>query len=229
MNNLPPDRITRPLATILRRVRRLQWARGLLAVATIALAALLATMAADYFLAPLPAAARWALWSAFVVLTLWGALTFLWRPLSRHPGLVRVARWLEGKHPELQERLSTVLELADNPQGGSESLLAELATAAGADADGLDPAVEVRNRKVKTWLWPAIALLVAMVVLFTGWPREAGRLLVRAVAPFASVGNAGAVAFRIAPGDIEALEGSSAGGDNLIYSSNSGRAGQRHM
>ena len=58
MNNLPPDRITRPLATILRRVRRLQWARGLLAVATIALAALLATMAADYFLAPLPAAAH---------------------------------------------------------------------------------------------------------------------------------------------------------------------------
>ena len=207
MNHLPPDRITRPLATILRRVRRLQWARGLLAVATIALAALLATMAADFFLAPLPAAVRWALWSAFVVLTLWGALTFLWRPLSGHPGLVRVARWLEGKHPELQERLSTVLELADNPQGGSESLLAELAAAAGADAEGLDPAVEVHDRKVKTWLWPAIALLVAMVVLFTGWPREAGRLLVRAVAPFASVGNAGAVAFRIVPGDIEAMEG----------------------
>ena len=114
-----------------------------------------------------------------------------------------IARWLETRHPEIQERVSTALELSSDSQGGvSEVLLQQLVEEAQGDVSSVDPTTEVRARRAKRWLWPATALAAVFVMVFVIYPGEAQRLLVRAVAPFSDLGNAGAVRFAIEPESI---------------------------
>src|SRR5688500_14829226 len=86
------------------------------------LSAVLAIMAADHFLAPLPMAARWVLFGLWLVAVL-AALGVGLRPLLRKIGLVQVARWIEGRHPEIEERMSTVLEISGGDAGASAGLM----------------------------------------------------------------------------------------------------------
>ncbi len=199
--------IGKRLATVRSSIRRAQWQRGGLLLATVALGGLLAIMAADHFLAPLPLAARWilfSLWLAAVVVALWVGL----RPLLRKIGLVQVARWIEGRHPEIEERMSTVLELSGGDAGASAGLMEELARAAGEDVGKVDPKAELKLVGAgRRWAKPAAVLAIMLVTLFVLWPKEAVRLVVRAVAPFSTLGNAAAAKFTVEPGDVEMLEG----------------------
>ena len=186
----------------------MQVLRGVAAVATILLGGLLLSMAAHLVLAPLPVVASWGLLGAIVVGTLWAGWRWFIKPLRSRITLVQMARWLETRHPEIQERVSTALELAGDASGGvSESLLEELVTEAQGDVREVDPSREVRARRAKRWLWPATGLAAIFVLVFVIFPGEAQRLLVRAVAPFSDLGNAGAVRFSIDPKDIRVLEG----------------------
>jgi hypothetical protein len=199
--------IGRRLAAVRCSIRRAQWTRGGLLVATVMLGGLLVIMALDHFLAPLPVAARWALFAAWVLATLASAVVGL-RPLLRKIGLVQVARWIEGRHPEIEERMSTVLELESSRGGVSEGLLEELAKAAGDDVGKVDARAELKAvGAARKWARPAVALAAVMALLFAVWPKEAARLAARAVAPFSTLGNAGAVKFTVAPGNVELLEG----------------------
>ncbi|MCW1886492.1 hypothetical protein OKA04_17270 [Luteolibacter flavescens] len=199
--------IGRRLEAVRSSIRRAQWTRGALVIATVMLGGLLLMMAVDHFLAPLPQIARWAMFGAWVLGTLVAAFFGL-RPLLRKIGLIQVARWIEGRHPEIEERMSTVLELSGSPGGVSESLLEELARTAGEDVDKVDARAELKavgaSRK---WARPAIAFAAMLLLLFLVWPKEAARLAVRAVAPFSTLGNAAAVKFTVEPKDIELLEG----------------------
>jgi hypothetical protein len=164
-------------------------------------------MALDHFLAPLPQAARWAMFGAWVLGSLASVVIGL-RPLLRKIGLVQVARWIEGRHPEIEERMSTVLELAGGRGGVSEGLLEELAKSAGEDVDKVDARAELKAvGAAKKWARPALLLSAAFLLLFAAWPKEVGRLAVRAVAPFSTLGNAAAVKFSLKPGNVELLEG----------------------
>ncbi|MEK7954429.1 hypothetical protein WKV53_28185, partial [Luteolibacter sp. Y139] len=188
-------------------IRRAQWTRGGLVIATVMLGGLLVMMALDHFLAPLPQAARWAMFGVWVLGTLAAAAIGL-RPLLRKIGLVQVARWIEGRHPEIEERMSTVLELGGGHGGVSESLLEELAKAAGDDVGKVDARAELKAvGAAKKWARPAIAFAALLLLLFVVWPKEAVRLAVRAVAPFSTLGNAGALKFSVKPGNVELLEG----------------------
>jgi hypothetical protein len=199
--------IGKRLSAVRASIRRAQLQRGVLLVATVAVGGLLAMMAADHFLAPLPMAARWVLfglWLAAVLVALWIGL----RPLMRKISLVQVARWIEGRHPEIEERMSTVLELSGGDAGASAGLMEELARAAGEDVDKVDPRAELKLVGAgRRWVKPAAVLGVMLVMLFVLWPKEAMRLVVRAVAPFSTLGNAAAVKFTVEPGDVEMLEG----------------------
>ncbi|HEY1123824.1 MAG TPA: hypothetical protein VGE67_19555, partial [Haloferula sp.] len=113
--------IGRRLEAVRSSIRRAQWTRGGLVIATVMLGGLLLMMALDHFLAPLPQVARWAMFGVWVFGTLAAAAIGL-RPLLRKIGLVQVARWIEGRHPEIEERMSTVLELSGSRGGVSESL-----------------------------------------------------------------------------------------------------------
>ncbi len=205
--NQTREDIGRRLGAVRSSIRRAQFQRGGLLVATVALGGLLAMMAADHFLAPLPVAARWAMFVAWLLATA-AALVVGMRPLLRKIGLVQVARWIEGRHPEIEERMSTVLELAGSEGGASAELLEELAKAAGEDVGKVDARAEIRAVGAgRRWARPALVLALLFATLFAIWPKEAARLAVRAVAPFSNLGNAAAVKFEVKPGDIELLEG----------------------
>src|SRR5687768_16290403 len=114
--------IGRRVAAVRESIRRAQMLRGGLLLATVALGSLLAIMTSDQFLAPLPMAARWVLFGLWLVAILAAAWVGL-RPLMRKIGLVQVARWIEGRHPEIEERMSTVLELSGGDAGASAGLM----------------------------------------------------------------------------------------------------------
>jgi hypothetical protein len=203
-----PTEIVKPLKAILSRVRRLQTLRGAAGVATVILGGLLVMMAADFFLAPLPVLVRWILLGALVAGTITAIVVWLVKPLRNRITLVQVARWLETRHPDIQERISTALELTGKEGGGvSEVLLEELVIEAQADVREVDPEIEVRSKRVQHWMAPAAGLAVVFLLLFAIFPGEARRLFVRALAPFTELGNAGAVRFAITPQDLEVLEG----------------------
>ncbi|MCP5535132.1 MAG: hypothetical protein H7A51_02735 [Akkermansiaceae bacterium] len=207
MKDKLPSQITERLEAVLRRVRRLQFFRGMLGVLTLTLASVSVLMAADYLFAPLSSSIRWALFFGLVLVTAGSFWRLFLKPLNRKIELLQVARWLEVKHPGIQERISTSLELVGSSRPGvSENLLKELVHEAELDVKDLNPVLEVRSKKVLAWFWPAAGLVTAFVMLFSIWPEQIGRLFVRAVAPFSQAGNAGAIAFDIVPGNLEVLE-----------------------
>jgi hypothetical protein len=194
------------LRTLRARIRRVQVARAGLIVATALLGGLAIMMAADHCFSPLPLSVRWLMFGSWIL----GGLVALYRgltPLRKTISLVQLARWLEVRHPEIEERLSTVLELQATESGVSPSLLAALTTAANADADKVDAKLEVTTtRTTQPWARPLIGLALLMLLTFGVWPHEIARLLVRAVTPFSDLGNAGAGRFTILPGNLELLE-----------------------
>ncbi|MEY3897918.1 MAG: hypothetical protein RLZZ214_3439, partial [Verrucomicrobiota bacterium] len=195
------------LKAVLSRIRRMQAIRAWMVVATVALGGLIAMMAVDFIFAPLPMAVRWAM-SGVWLLAILGSVKFSFGPMWKPIGLLQVARWLETRHPEMEERLSTVLELSQNGGGVSPDLLASLARAAEADAGKVDARSEVRAaRTTRRWGRPAIGLAALMLLVFAAWPGEASRLFVRAVVPFSKLGNAAAGKFSVKPGNLEVLEG----------------------
>lgn len=203
---LPPE-IESGLVSLRRRIRKIQLYRGLLGILTVAAGGMLLIVALDYFLAPLPSMARAALFFLWLAAILVALVKFLLVPIMSKLSLVRLARWLENQHPEVQERISTALEISRRPEGVSPELLAELSKEAASDISSLDPQTEVKTRRIRRSLWPAAAVIVAILGLLAFFPREMGRLLARAVSPFSELGNAGAFRFELKPGDLEVLEG----------------------
>lgn len=205
-NQIPPE-IESSLNAVRTRIRRVQAARAALIVATVMLGGLVVMMAVDHAFPALPKAARWAMFTGWI-LGLGLAGRFGLAPMGRPIGLVQVARWLEVRHPEIEERLSTVLELGQGGTGVSSGLLAALSEAAGNDAAKVDARLEVQAaRTTRRWARPAIGLASMLLLAFVLWPQETSRLLVRAVAPFSNLGNAGAGRFTIHPGNFELIEG----------------------
>ncbi len=195
------------LKAVRSRIRRVQLMRAAMVVATVALAGLFAMMAADYFLAPLPMALRWGMSGACLIAVV-AAAKFGIGPILKPIDLLQVARWLEVRHPEMEERLSTVLELAHAGGGVSADLLASLAVAAEADAGKVDAVMEVKAaRTTQRWGRPAMALTAVLLIALAVWPGATTRLLVRAVVPFSAAGNAAAGRFTVKPGNLEVLAG----------------------
>ncbi|MDB4457228.1 hypothetical protein N9019_02600, partial [Akkermansiaceae bacterium] len=78
---------------------------------------LLVIVALDFFLAPLPSWARGTLFFGWLTAAGLAAILFIAKSLLTKISLVKLARWLEERHPEVQERISTALELSDHPEG----------------------------------------------------------------------------------------------------------------
>lgn len=193
------------LRQLRQRIRRIQILRGSARLAALVLGGLLVIAAADYFFAPLPTVVRWVLPFAWLAATITGAVVWLAKPLSQRLGLVRLARWLETRHPELDERVSTVLEVAKHPGGSSLSLLDELAVSAEGGLSHISPKTEVGSKRALEWAVPATLLAIVWVILFITSPGNTARHVVRALIPTSQLGNA-AGRIEVDPGDIELLE-----------------------
>ena len=212
MSSHLPSEITAGLVSLRRRIRRIQFFRGLLRTSSVVLVGLLLIVGLDFLITPFPAWARatvFFLWLAAIAIS---AVGFIVKPMLVKLPLLRLARWLEERHPEVQERISTALELADqsSESGGiSPALLADLSAEAAVDMSQVDPRQEVESKRVHQAMVPVGATLVALIVLVAVWPRQMERLISRAVSPFSELGNVGAFQFEMSPGDFEVLEGES--------------------
>ena len=132
--NIPPQ-IAAKLNESVGRVRRILLVRGTCATLAVFVASVLAIMAVDAMVTIYAAWIRWALWAAGVAGTCAVGYFALVKPLSRRFTAAEIASLIERNHPELEERLSTVVELAEAGDIGSSSrLMAEITKDAIKDA-----------------------------------------------------------------------------------------------
>ena len=195
------------LVSLRRQIRRVQFFRGLFDTAVVFFGGLLFIVTLDYMLPSFPIWARAAVFYLWLLAVVLAVVVFIGVPLMRKLPSIQLARWLERRHPEMQERISTVLELSEAKVGVSSSLLSELSRDAAVDLSLIDPLKEVGVKRARRSFLPLIFVVVTFVVILGVWPREVGRLLTRAVSPFSSLGNAGAFRFDISPGSVEIFEG----------------------
>jgi hypothetical protein len=208
--SLPPE-VRQRLTRMVRRVRRLIWSRGLLAALAVLLAGSLVVMGIDAVVPIYSRTVRFALSGLAALAALATAWRALARPLSRRLTLTRMARVLETRHPELQERISSAIELlslgGDAAERGSEQLVALLAQDAEADIRGVQPRQEFAGRTLKPVVSAALIAAGVFAVLLIAWPRQTWLLFTRAVAPYIEAGNLQALDLAVFPGDVTLLRG----------------------
>ncbi|MEM1442329.1 MAG: hypothetical protein AAGF67_08305, partial [Verrucomicrobiota bacterium] len=163
-----PQPILDKLQSMIQRIRRLLFLRGLSATLAVALACLLLIMAIDAAVTLFSPMSRWALSLAGLAITLGAAWWFLVRPLSRKLTLTHMARILEIRHPELQERISTAVELlsSDDPESvkGSEELFSAVVDSAIDDVGSVDPRTEFQAKRGKKFVMAA-AVFTGIILL----------------------------------------------------------------
>lgn len=208
-----PEPILNKLDSMIRRIRRLLFLRGLFATLAVALACLLAIMAIDAAITLFSTTARWILSLTGLAITMVAAWWFLVRPLSRRFTLTHMARILEIRHPELQERISTAVELlsSNDPESikGSEELISAVVDSAVDDVETVDPQTEFKPSKSNKFVLAVILLASIIALTLVIWPKQSWTLLTRALAPYLDIGNAYADSLVINPGDIRIAAGDS--------------------
>ncbi|MEM6278314.1 MAG: hypothetical protein AAF733_02470 [Verrucomicrobiota bacterium] len=208
-----PQPILDKLESMIRRIRRLLFLRGLSATLAVALTCLLVIMAIDAMFTLFSPMARWGLSLAGLSVTLAAAWWFLMRPLSKRLTLTHMARILEIRHPELQERISTAVELlsSDDPDSvkGSEELIRAVVDSAIDDVGSVDPQTEFQANRGKKFVLAAAVCAGVILLTLMIWPKQSWTLLARAMAPFLDIGNAYAESLVIEPGDARIATGDS--------------------
>jgi hypothetical protein len=208
-----PKPILDKLRAIIGRVRRLLFIRGFFATLSVGLACLLIIMGIDATVTLFSSAARWALSLTGLAITVATAWWFLIRPLSRKITLTHIARILEIRHPELQERISTAVELmsSKDPESvkGSQELIAAVVDSAVVDVNQVDPKTEFKGGRASRFMMVGGVAAAIFLLLFAIWPRHIGVLAARAFAPFLDIGNAWSDTIEVKPGDVRIAIGQS--------------------
>ena len=112
-----PEDMRRRLEEALARVRRILRVRGILAVTATAAGLLLALMLLDASIALMPWGIRIGLSATAVALVLFTAWRQLYVPLRRRLDLTAIAQIIDKRHPELEERISSTVELLSTDLG----------------------------------------------------------------------------------------------------------------
>ena len=207
--NLPPA-IAAKLDESVRRIRHILKVRGVCITVAVFVAALLGMMAIDAMVMIFSPLVRWGLWCAAMGAAGWTAWTALVRPLRRKFVAAEIAALIERNHPELEERLSTVVELMQaGDDTASRSLMESITMDAVKDVGAVKPTKEFTTRTVKPRLIAAAVALGVLAVLFAVFPKATARLVTRAIIPSAEVDNIYASSLKVMPGDQVLLAGSS--------------------
>lgn len=207
---LPPE-LTDKLKAIIRRVRIIQLLRGILAVVGVAVASTLAVIAIDAAVTIYSDGIRAAISCFGLILVLITGYIALVRPLCDKISPIRMARIIETRHPELQERISSALELiligGNEAEVGSSQLLDLLVADARTDIAGLSAAKEFRGSSMRPVAFAAVLFLIVQLILLAVRPKDTMLLIARAYAPFARLNNLAARSYAVSPGDIVIVQG----------------------
>lgn len=208
-----PAAIERTLGRLIWRARLAIILRGVLATAAAALAGVLLVIAIRSLFVPVETWQHYALTLLWLGIAAAAAVLTLLRPMARSFTLAGMARAVESRHPELQERLSTTVELLSSGDAaeirGSAQLIAAVARQAAGDAQLVQPRREVTFRRARPFLLSFAAAALVLAGLLAVFPGRAGRALVKTVIPWANVASVFADELVVGPGDKVLLAGSS--------------------
>lgn len=205
--NIPPQ-IAAKLNESVARVRRILLVRGTCATLAVFVASVLAIMAIDAMVTIYVSWVRWLLWACCVGATVAVAWFALIKPLRRKFTAAEIAALIERNHPELEERLSTAVELAQAGELTSSSrLMEEITKDAVKDVQTVSPRKEFTGRTVKPRFIAAAIAVGILALLFAAFPDATLRLATRALVPAAEVDNIYASSLKVTPGDKVMLEG----------------------
>ena len=199
------------LRAAIARVRRIYLIRGFAAVGIVWILGIVAVMAVDSRIVIFDDRIRWAMTAGAWLFALVTAMLAIVLPLRRRLDFRRMAAILDQRHPEQEERLSTLVELSESDfakAGFSTSLFALVGNLAEDDVGKLDLVREFPV--VGAWRRFGVFALMALALALGSAlsPNLVGRLFVRAVAPWSDIGNLFSDEIVVTPGDITILSGS---------------------
>jgi hypothetical protein len=187
-----------------RRLRTAALLRGIGVVALAGAVGVLLGMGAD-FAAPLPQAARWFLWGAWVAAVATALVLALLRPLLRRVAALDLAAVAERVHPQLGERLTGAVALVcpqrDTPVQGAPALIAALADEAAREVATVDPARAVSWRRPVQWCGLGLVVVGLTAAPAAVWPATYGILAQRFLVPWFDLERIGRWIITVAPGD----------------------------
>lgn len=205
-----PSEIASALDRSLHRVRVILFLRGFCVTVFVAAMTMLLHMAVLVLLGDeMPTSVGWVVWIISLASVLASAVVFIVLPMRRRFTAAEIASLIERNHPELEERLSTVVELAEAGELDAHSSLLEAITRdAVRDAGTVSPKREFTPRTVWPRLIALIAVLAVFALSFAIFPRETGLLFIKAVNPSAEIANVYAGSMDISPkGDQVVMSG----------------------
>lgn len=207
-----PPKVAALLDGAVRRVRCIYIARGIAAALAVFLMSSFVVMGIDAWVTVYSDPLRWAMSLGIYVSSL---AAFLFASRRSFPGKIdrlKIAKIFDDRHEENEECLTALvgLSLAAEREGrvpASPAFVRLLAAQAEKSAAGIDVKKELTARTVARRLFALGAVALLFAGSFIALPRLAGMLFLRAVAPWADVGNLYSDAIRVTPGDIDALAG----------------------
>ena len=200
-----PPRLHAVLKRANRRIRRILFFRGMISFLVAGLIVLLTLMAIDAVVVIYQPFVRCLLSGVGGCVVAYVAIRHGLLPSMRRFSLTRIAALIEQRHPELEERLSSAIELLAMEGGearGSEELVALIAASAEADADTLTLERDFSTRTVKPRFFIAGALASGLAVLFLLWPFHVKLLALRALLPLAEFDNVFGSSLLVTPGAV---------------------------
>ena len=206
-----PFSVGRFLEHAIARVRRIYLIRGIAAVGIVWILGIAAVMTVDSRIVIFDDRVRWAMTAGVWLVALLAAMWAIVRPLRRRLDFRRLAGILDRRHPEQEERLSTLVELSESDAakaGFSASLFALVCDLAENDVAKLDLRREFPVFGAWRWFGVFALMALALGVGSAVSPNLVGLLFVRAVAPWADIGNLFSDEIAVKPGDITILSGS---------------------
>jgi hypothetical protein len=186
--------MSHPLQTKVRQVARLaqsvRWAYGVGWVIATLLAVGLVLGLADYLLRSDELGVRLIFSTLAVAVLAAAAWKFLWPLFAQRTSEVDVAQRIEGRWPQLEDRLSSSLEFLaqseDDPYAGSAELRRNVVAQASAQVDGLRLTEVVDVRRPLPVLSTAAMLLVVVALLTLAAPSVAWQAARRLAMPWQS-------------------------------------------
>ena len=179
-----PDSIERQLLTLDRQVRDATFSRGISRLALIVPLVLGIFLALDWIIG-LGTSLRFgllAVWLTLTVAVLWREVL---RPLFRPPSLAELAALVERQHPELKERLTSLVELQHHDAPGASPVMRELLARQTSrvveQIDLTDAAPAIRSPGTALL---AMAALLLVLCPFAFFPADYGLLWARLFAPW---------------------------------------------
>ena len=205
-----PFSVGKTLENAILRLRRLTAVKGCSLVGLVWLAAVIAVMIVDSRIVIFDDRIRLAMSAGTVLLALVVSVFALALPLRKKLDFGKIAARIDATHPEFEECFSTLVGLSSSDpreRGFSASLFALVGDRAEGNLAKIDFKTDFPAKTALRFLSVFAGVFLALALAIAVSPQFVGRLFVRAVAPWADIGNLFSSDITVKPGDVVALSG----------------------